>query len=150
MKNLLPFFGFVFLLSVIAFNVYNLHHMTTDEYYKDLVIKHSDDIVATGKDVNYDNHKDKVHYKINELDHYYYEEVTIVRTGDNYRIILWGNRDSWLWGFRTDKSIEVDIPYNRYKGKDVTKDLLIIDILKNRDFELEERNKDVKKQRTKS
>ena len=57
----------------------------------------------------------------------YYQDVTIRMNSDScYTLVFWGDRDSWLWRFKLDKHFTVDVPYNRYKGENVDKDMSVI------------------------
>ena len=64
----------------------------------------------------------------------YYTNITInlytTKTDSSYYVVFWGDRNSILWNIIKDYNFSVDIPYNRYKGKDVTKDLKILEICK--------------------
>ena len=61
----------------------------------------------------------------------YYTDATIrVMPDSAYTIIFWGNRKSIMWDIRKDYSFTVEIPYNRSKGKDVSKDIKIFEICK--------------------
>jgi len=84
--------------------------------------------------------KDKIKYiEIGDYSHYsidslsgYYNVVSIHLTSDStYKIIFWGDRNSWLWDYKLDYYFTEDIPYNRSKRKNVEKDVEIINILKN-------------------
>lgn len=62
----------------------------------------------------------------------YYTELTIRQTGDSsFYFIAWGNRESYLWNLKRDYSFEIDIPHRRFQGYDVSKDIRILNILKN-------------------
>jgi hypothetical protein len=61
-----------------------------------------------------------INYKIDFTDFPYYKDVTIqVKADSSYRIILWGDRNNWLWRIKLDKQITADIKYDRYNGKNI-------------------------------
>jgi hypothetical protein len=66
------------------------------------------------------------------IDRSYYTDVSIrINSDSSYSVVFWGNRESFLWNFRKDKSFTVDVPYKRYKGKNIKLDEQILFILKN-------------------
>lgn len=78
---------------------------------------------------------DKMHYTfilteniviLENLDGYY-GEVSFTLTDDSsYVMVLWGDRESLWWNIRKDKVILVDVPYDRYKGRNVDLDVELI------------------------
>jgi len=75
--------------------------------------------------------KEEKGLSITKTDFHYYTDITLRLLDDNrYQIIYWGDRNSWKWRFKLDKCIIIDVPYNKYKGKDVKLDLKILDLLR--------------------
>lgn len=63
----------------------------------------------------------------------YHKHVTItIHQDSSYNIIFWGDRNSIWFDILRDKQILVNIPYNRYKGKNVDKDIEIIKAFQNK------------------
>jgi hypothetical protein len=61
----------------------------------------------------------------------YYTDITIRMDSDSsYNVVFWGNRESFLWDFRLDKSFSVDIPYEKYKKHNTILDEELISLLK--------------------
>ena len=61
----------------------------------------------------------------------YYTDISIrLQSDSSYDVVVWGDRKSWLWDFRKDFSFSADVPHKRSAGKDVEKDVKIIEILK--------------------
>lgn len=91
--------------------------------YKNYVIEHADKIKKSENTKNV--------YEIDSCDYKYYTNISIRMMGDSsYILVFWGNRDSWLWNWKLDKDISVDIPHNIYKGKNVEKDIRLINAIK--------------------
>jgi hypothetical protein len=67
-----------------------------------------------------------------------YHEGLVIRfhSDSSYTVVAWGRRESFMWSVLGDKSLTVDVPYNRYKGKDVSLDVKIISSfdLKNKSY----------------
>jgi len=85
--------------------------------FKRYVIEHRDDIVYSG-----DNY-----FRIDSCDLKYYENVTIGMHDNNaYYMVFWGDRDSWQYQFRKDKHFQVDVKYERSKGRHVYNDLGVL------------------------
>jgi hypothetical protein len=85
-------------------------------------------IIENKKSIRYDAENNV--FKIDSTTFNYYTDISIKLNGDScYYIVFWGDRDSWLWDFKLDKNFSIDIPYNRYKGKNIDKDVEIINIL---------------------
>lgn len=60
----------------------------------------------------------------------YYTDVSISISNDSsYRVIFWGDRDSWKWRFKSDKYFTIDISYNRSKNINVDNDVKLYNIL---------------------
>lgn len=107
----------VFLTAIVLSNIKHENH----NKYKNYIIEHSDDIRVG---------RDSVNFNIDSCKYNYFTDVTLqIHDDSSYRVIFWGDRDSWLWGIKLDDYFSVDIPYNRYKGKNVEKDIQIIEIL---------------------
>lgn len=63
----------------------------------------------------------------------YYTDMSISVDKDSaYTIVLWGNREHVMYNLKKDFILTVDIPYNRYKGKDVTQQVKLYQILTNK------------------
>jgi hypothetical protein len=90
---------------------------------KKYIIKHASYIV-----------KDKHGYSIDTcIGLPYYTDISICMYSDSsYNVVFWGNRESFLWDFRLDKSFTVDIPYEKYKKHNVELDKQILFILKSK------------------
>lgn len=73
-------------------------------------------------------------YSIDSLSGYYTDVSIRLKSDSTYDVVFWGNRKSWLWNYKLDYYFSVDIPYNRYKRKNVEIDIEIINILKNIKF----------------
>ena len=99
--------------------------------YKKYIIENSDKIEQSETwegDSNF--------FRINATNLNYFEEVTIKVDEDDgeyegYNIIFWGDRKSWLWYFKKDKSISCDIPYFEYKEIDTELDKKILELCLN-------------------
>lgn len=100
----------------------------SETYYKKIIIEHQHEII-----------KDRNNYfTIENVDLGYYDHVTIRKNSDSTLfIVFWGDRNSWLWRFKLDNYFSIDIPYKRYKNKDVDVDIQIVNILneKNKNYE---------------
>jgi len=113
-------------LAIIIITTFHFSIKTWDVTCKDYIIEHSDEIEY----LEVPMFEDGI-YTIDSCDMYYFTEVTIKSLDDSsYFIIFWGDRDSWLWKYKLDKSFEVSIPYDRSKGENVDKDLKILQALK--------------------
>jgi hypothetical protein len=63
----------------------------------------------------------------------YYTDISIrVDSDSSYSVVFWGDRNSFLWNFKLDKTFSVDIPYNRYKNHNTELDEKIISLLKSK------------------
>lgn len=105
------------------------------------IIENSDFVKSKGKDYIF-VHNEKfhtigyqpmVHDSVLNIDiaNNYYTDVTFRLTSDSsYIVIFWGDRESCMWNIRKDFMFSVDIPYNRSKGKDVTRDIQLINCYK--------------------
>ena len=110
----------VLIISLVYIGLFTVKTFNTnDKMIKREIIKNSDkmDIFEYGfKEYTYDS--------------WYYTDVTIKLLSDSsYYVILWGDRDSNWWWLLKDHTLSVDIPYNRYRNMDVTKDKIILEIL---------------------
>jgi hypothetical protein len=70
-------------------------------------------------------------FVIENLDGYYTEKSISFQSDSFYTIICWGDRNSFWWNIRKDKKIDVSIPYDRYKGKNVNIDVKLISVFQN-------------------
>jgi len=93
--------------------------------YKDCIIKNSERLKLSEP------------YSLNDttfemyLKDSYYTDMTIkLKSDSSYLVIFWGNRKSIMWNIRKDYFFSVDIPYNRSVGKDVSKDIKILEMCK--------------------
>lgn len=91
-----------------------------DDYWKDYVIKNKEKIYFDKMGV----------FVIDSIDGYY-TDLSIRITGDSsYSVMVWGDRESYLWNLKKDYSFDTDIPHIRFKGFDVSKDIELLKILK--------------------
>ena len=112
--------GIIFALFII-FIVY-LFTYDNDTRYKNYIIGHSNEITVNDYNV----------YRLKTTPNNYYTDITIKMLSDSsYSVVVWGDRDSWLWDYKTDKYFTIDISYNRYKGINVEKDIKILEIINN-------------------
>jgi hypothetical protein len=103
------------ILLVLSFSVILYNYYSDNRKYKDYIIENIDCVYKT--DINGKYYKMDLHNK-------YYTDISIeIYPDSSYRVIYWGDRDSWMWDYRTDHYFHVDIPYKRYKNKDVDKDV---------------------------
>lgn len=108
------------ILSIISFLFLIAHYpYITENDCKNYIIEHQDDMIK------YKTNR----YKIDTCEFNYYTDITIRISDSSYNVIFWGDRKSWKWGHKLDKYFEIDIPYNRYKGKNIDIDVEIIKIL---------------------
>lgn len=90
---------------------------------KEYIMEHRSDITKTNAAC----------FKLDTVYNSYYTDATIqIRFDSTYHVIFWGNRNSWLWRFKKDLNFTIDIPYQRFKGNDVSQDVIIYSILKNK------------------
>ena len=121
LKSILVSMGLIITTILCIFNI-NTHNKS-----KNFIIRNKDKI-------KYIENGDYSHYSIDSLSGYY-TDVSIHLTSDStYKIIFWGDRNSWLWDYKLDYYFTEDIPYNRSKRKNIEKDVEIINILKNIKF----------------
>ena len=133
--NFNPFITLITLAVIYFIICYVFYPNIIENNCKNYLISHKSEIQ---KDSSYYGG-----YEIKKVTDSYYTDVTIRMYEGNYMyehidsqdssftVIFWGDRDSWMWRWRLDKSFSVDIPYDRYKGKDVSKDVELYKILKN-------------------
>jgi len=109
-----------FILISVTFLVFvaTTPHMT-DKKCKRYIIEHKDNITKDG--VN--------QYRIQTPDLNYYEVVTIRKYDTGYHIIFWAERYHWKWMFKLDKSLDTDILYKEYKGKNTKLDKKLMEVL---------------------
>jgi hypothetical protein len=63
----------------------------------------------------------------------YYTDLSIRLTGDSsFYFLAWGDRNSHMWNLKKDYNFQIDIPHRRFKGYDVSNDIKILKILKNK------------------
>jgi len=119
-NNLLGFIGFIFTFLIFYWIGMQINKK---ENTKNFIITHERNIVTekTGDNKLY----------VIKFNRGYYTDMTIRMNSDSsYTIVKWGDRDSWMWGFKLDYHFDVDIPYDRSKGKDVSMDVELINIIK--------------------
>jgi hypothetical protein len=128
--NVFTIIELVFIALVVIFAIVVKSPFMTENRCKNYVLDNRDKLI-----------KEEIGLAIKGTDFHYYTDVTLRllsylphNTDSTYQIIYWGDRNSWKWRFRLDRSIIVDIPYNRSKGKNVTLDLKILHLLKNIDY----------------
>lgn len=116
--GILMLFVFIF-ISKSVITEYNCKHY---------IIKHRNEIIRDSETMGLEDGEKR--YEIKKYSGFYYTDITIRKRGasygNSYYVIFWGNRKSWLWNFKLDKSFSVNIPYDESKGKDVTQDLAIL------------------------
>lgn len=88
----------------------------TDDSYKEMIIDNASEL----------NKIDSNTFVLEDLDGYYTEISVSFYTDSSFHIICWGDRNSYRWPFKKDRSISVDVPYNRYKGTNVETDVKLI------------------------
>lgn len=90
-----------------------------DDYWKDYIINNQEKIYK------YD---DKTYFI--DFSSGYYRDLSISVSDSSFYVIVWGLRDSYLWTLKKDYQFECSIPYSRFKGYDVSKEIEILKILK--------------------
>lgn len=114
----------LFLLFIIIVNVEE--NIFTEKECKNYIIEHKDEIKRSDRG----DTDEWTNFKIDSCDNSYYTDITLrISSDSSYYVIFWGDRDSWKWRFKSDKWFTVDIPYNRYKGKNTELDEKILNIL---------------------
>lgn len=123
-------YKFIGLIGFILFSVSTLGFLggkiffdnyPSDDHFKKLLISNAADakLVNEGTFSIYNN-KD------------YFEKVTFSFIADSsYHVTCWGDRDSFWWNYRKDKSFSVSIPYNRYNNNDVELDVALVKTFNN-------------------
>jgi hypothetical protein len=90
----------------------------TENHYKKYIIEHKSELRI----------QDKEFVRIDSIKDSYFTDITInIKKDSSLYVIFWGDRDSWQWTFRLDNDFAIDIPYNRYKGKNIKLDLQILE-----------------------
>jgi len=117
-KRIIDLMLFIVAMVYIIFFMVKIFN-TDDNLIKHQIIKNSNKI-----------HLGEKQFKIESYDSWYFTDATINLMSDSsYHVVLWGNRDSNWWWLLKDHTLSVDIPYNRYRNMDVTKDKIILEIL---------------------
>ena len=63
----------------------------------------------------------------------YYTDLSIRLNADSYySVVVWGDRESFLWDFRKDYYFSIDLNHRKYKGLDTDKDIELINVIKNK------------------
>ena len=117
-----PILACIIMICSLTFLIAIASPFLTDKKIKKYVLAHKDQIK-----------KEKYGLVIPSTDYKYYKDITlrlIKGTDSTYQIVFWGDRESILWSFKLDKDITVDIPYNRYKGKNVELDEKVFKLIK--------------------
>jgi hypothetical protein len=112
---IIAIFGVIFFI-ITSFLFYKPSNKSCKKY----IIKHANEI-----------EKNKNYFIIPNYDGLYYNEITIRLNDDGYDVVYWGDRESFLWVFKLDKSFSVDTPYNKYKKYNTKLDEKILSLLKN-------------------
>jgi hypothetical protein len=109
-------------MSFIVFFIYAQVFNITENRCKNYIIKHKNEIVSYK--YNY--------FEIKKCNLNYYTNITLkfYPKDSLYYLIFWGNRNSLLWNTRLDKNFLIDIRYNRYKNKNVKRDIEIYNLYK--------------------
>lgn len=89
---------------------------SNDNDYKETLLNQMDDSFILS---------DKIVY-LENIEGYYTDISFSLLSDSSYVMILWADRNSIWWHLRKDKIINVDVPYNRYKGKNVDLDIQLI------------------------
>ena len=104
---LISFFVSIITLGFISFGI-----QKTDRFYKRYIIENSYRI-----ETKYNWDSTSTFLSLTYLGSYW-EDFQITRTGEfSYKVIVWGNRDSFLWIFFLDEDFSGDVKYDEYKGK---------------------------------
>jgi hypothetical protein len=114
----------IYIISIMSFIVFFIYAQVfniTENRCKNYIIKHKNEIVSYK--YNY--------FEIKKCNLNYYTNITLkfYPKDSLYYLIFWGNRNSLLWNTRLDKNFLIDIRYNRYKNKNVKRDIEIYNIL---------------------
>ncbi len=108
---------------IILLTAFVLQSCLTDTSAKQYILEHRAEVQKTNA----------CYFRIDSIPNGYYTDVTIeIHKDSSFSMVFWGNRGSWQWRFRKDKQLSVDIPYNRYKRKDVSDDVLVYWVLKSK------------------
>jgi hypothetical protein len=115
------------LLLIILYATVSIidHNYFSEKECKNYIIEHKDELRT-------DNWSDNewINFKLDSCDNIYYTDVTVrIKKDSSYNVIFWGDRDSWRWRFKLDKFFTIDIPYNRYKDKNIELDIKLYDII---------------------
>lgn len=76
---------------------------------------------------------DKLYFIMDTCRLFYYDDVTININDSSLNIIFWGDRSgTWVWEFKKDKLIDIDIPYLRYKNENVDEYVELLELINNK------------------
>lgn len=122
--------------SLIILSMIMIKNLPSEKTCKKYIIEHQKEIVIDTSNF-ISQEKGKKYFKIMSTEYSYFEDITIRLNDENsYYVIFWADRDKiksgwyrFLWKLKLDKSFEVDIKYNEYKGKNVDLDKEILKIL---------------------
>lgn len=99
-----------------------MFHMSED-YVKSYILQHTNLLVKDSLGLK--------NCRSLKYDNFYYTEVSICVVSDkSYKVILWGDRESFFWNLKKDFYFTVDIDKQLSLNKDVSKDIAIYSILK--------------------
>lgn len=125
---------------LILATVWGLSKTPTDNFCKNYIIEHQDEIVLT-EGIKWQSDTETLHFTIPTVEGYYWGDVSIRYYNDHrYDVIFWADREKmkdkellwkFLWFFKLDKDFDVNVNYLDSKGESVEKDKLILNILKN-------------------
>lgn len=119
----------IYITIFITFFIITYPHLT-DNYCKKYLIGNSNSM-SKDKYYMYDKGVNSYALALDSNNYSYYTDMTCTLIDDStYQIIFWGNRDSWKWNIKKDKCLIVDIPYERYRGKDVSLDIEVLKAIK--------------------
>lgn len=66
---------------------------------------------------------------IDSLSGFYNEKTIMITSDSSFVIVCWVDRNSFWNNIISDKMIQVDIPYSRYKEKDIEIDLKLLNLI---------------------
>ena len=118
LKSILVSIGLIITTILCIFNI-NTHNKS-----KNFIIRNKDKIKHV-------ENCDFSYYVIDSLQGYYTDITIKLEDDSKYTVIFWGDRESWLWNYKLDYYFTEDLIYNKYNNKDISKDVEIINILKN-------------------
>lgn len=122
MKYYLTLFIVCCIVAIPVNHIFN-NWSPNEDFAKEYIMEHRTEIKKTNA----------VYFKLDTIKRTYYTDATIeLKPDSTYHVIFWGNHNSLLWPFKKDLNFTIDIPYQRFKGNDVSNDVIIYRILKNK------------------